>query len=65
MSLKESEQIRPLRLKVVTAGAHDSVEKLAGHMAVSDHKLERFRILNGLAAGDRIKPGDKVKIVVE
>ncbi len=65
ISLKESEQIRPLRLKVVTAGAHDSVEKLAGNMAVSDHKLERFRVLNGLAAGDRIKPGDKVKIVVE
>jgi predicted Zn-dependent protease len=30
-----------------------------------DRPLERFRVLNGLDAGDRLKPGDKVKIVVE
>jgi predicted Zn-dependent protease len=64
MSLKESEQIRPLRLKIVTAGAHDTVEKLARRMA-TDHQLERFRVINGLAANEQIKPGEKVKIVVE
>ncbi len=65
MSLKESEQIHPLRLKIVTVGANDSVEKLARRMAISDHRIERFRVINGLAATDRLKPGDKVKIVVE
>jgi predicted Zn-dependent protease len=65
MSLKESEQIHPLHLKIVTVGAHDSVEKLARHMAIADHPLERFRVLNGLSAGDKLKPGEKVKIVVE
>jgi predicted Zn-dependent protease len=64
MSLKESEQVRPLRLKVITVGAHDSAETLAHRMA-TDHKLERFRVVNGLSATDRLKPGEKVKIVVE
>jgi len=61
MSLKESEQVRPLRIKIVTVGAHDTVEKLARHMATADHALDRFRVLNGLSAGDRLKPGEKVK----
>ena len=65
MSLKESEQVHPLHLKIVTVGAHDTVEKLARQMAISDHPLERFRVLNGLAAGDKLKPGEKVKMVVE
>jgi predicted Zn-dependent protease len=65
MSLKESEQVHPLRLKIVTVGAHDTVESLARHMAIADHQLERFRVINGLSAADRLKPGDKVKMVVE
>jgi predicted Zn-dependent protease len=65
MSLKESAQIHPLRLKVVTVGANDTPEKLAHRMATADHPMERFLVLNGLSAGDRLKPGEKVKIVVE
>jgi predicted Zn-dependent protease len=34
-------------------------------MATSDHSLERFRTLNGLGQQDRLKPGEKVKVVVE
>ena len=34
-------------------------------MAVSDRKVERFRIINGLAPGQRLQPGDQVKIAVE
>ena len=65
MSLKESEQIHPLRLKIVSVGPHDTVEKLARRMAVADHALDRFRVLNGLGPADRLKPGETVKIVVE
>ncbi|HET9717061.1 MAG TPA: M48 family metalloprotease [Pseudolabrys sp.] len=65
MTLKESEQLKPLHLKVVTVGADDSIEKIARRMGVSDHPLERFRVLNGLSSNERIKPGEKVKIVVE
>jgi predicted Zn-dependent protease len=63
MSLKESEQIKPLRVNIVTVGAHDTVAKLARRMAVSDHALGRFRVLNGLEPHDRLKRGEKVKIV--
>ncbi|HEY6256073.1 MAG TPA: M48 family metalloprotease [Xanthobacteraceae bacterium] len=65
MSIAESKAARPLRLRVVTVGNGDTVEQLASRMAVVDHKAERFRILNGLEPGDRLNPGDMVKIVVE
>jgi predicted Zn-dependent protease len=65
MSLKESEQVHPLHLKIVSVGTNDTVEKLASRMAVSDHKLERFRVINGLGPHDTVKPGAKVKLVVE
>ena len=41
------------------------MESLARRMAIADHQLERFRVINGLSAADRLKPGDKVKMVVE
>ena len=65
MSLAEIEQAKPLRLKVVTVAPGDTVDKLAGRMAVADRTVERFRVLNGLDPGDRLKPGSEVKIVVE
>ncbi len=65
MTLKESEQVKALRLRVVTVGETDTVEKLAHRMVTSDHSIERFRVLNGLGPHDRLKPGDKVKIAVE
>ena len=65
MSLAEIEDAKPLRLQVVTVAPGDTVEKLASKMAISDRAIERFRALNGLDPGDRLKPGSQVKIVVE
>jgi predicted Zn-dependent protease len=65
MSLKESEQVHPLRLKIVTVGPNDTAESLARRMAIADHALDRFRVLNGLGPHDTLKPGAKVKVVVE
>jgi predicted Zn-dependent protease len=65
MSLAEIEDAKPLRLQIVTVGPGDTVDKFAGKMAVADHAVERFRALNGLDPGDRLKPGSQVKIVVE
>jgi len=65
MSLKESEQVHPLRLKIVTVGANDNVETLARRMATADHALDRFRVLNGLGPHETLKPGAKAKIVVD
>jgi predicted Zn-dependent protease len=65
LTLAEIEHTKPLRLRVITAGAHDSVERLAARMAIADRRLEHFRILNGLDPGQTLKAGDQVKIVVE
>ena len=65
MSLAEIEEAKPLRVQVVTVGPGDTVEKLATRMAVADRQVERFRVLNGLEAGARLKSGSEVKIVVE
>jgi predicted Zn-dependent protease len=65
MSLAEIEDAKPLRLQIVTVGPGDTVEKLASRMAVADRAVDRFRVLNGLDPGDRLKPGSSVKIVVE
>ncbi len=65
MSLQESAQVHPLHLKIVTVGANDTVQTLARRMAVADHALDRFRVLNGLGPHDAVKPGAKVKIVAE
>jgi predicted Zn-dependent protease len=34
-------------------------------MATADHSLDRFRVLNGLGPRDTVKPGTKVKLVVD
>jgi predicted Zn-dependent protease len=65
LSLAEANAAKPLRLKVVTVSEADTVEGLAQRMAIADRALERFRTLNGLAAGDRLRAGDQVKVVVE
>ncbi len=65
LSISEMSAAKPLRLKVVIVGPGDTIERLASHMAVPDRPLERFLIINGLEAGEALRPGDKVKIVVE
>jgi predicted Zn-dependent protease len=65
MSIAESQQVRPLHLKIVTVGPHDTVQKLAARMAVDHRQVERFLALNGLEAQERLKPGTKVKLVVD
>jgi predicted Zn-dependent protease len=64
MTAAEISTAKPLRIRVVTAGEGDTVERLAARMG-TDRKEERFRILNGLGAGDRVRPGQQVKIVTE
>ena len=49
----------------MTVANGQTVEQLASQMAVSDHKGERFRILNGLEAHGQIKARDRVKLVVD
>ena len=50
MTVAESQATKPLRLKVVTAGPNDTVERLASRMAISDRRVEQFQIINSLGA---------------
>jgi predicted Zn-dependent protease len=65
LSVQEVSAAKPLRLRVVAVQPGDTVEKLAGQMALIDRQADRFRVLNGLEPGEQPKPGEPVKIVVE
>ena len=59
MSLREAAEVKPLRLKIVNVGPHDTVARLARRMAVADRSVARFRVLNGLGPKERVKPGER------
>ncbi len=54
----------PFRVRLVRVGANDTQEALARRMATDDG-LRRFQVINGLRAGDRLVPGQLVKIVAD
>ncbi|WP_348649860.1 M48 family metalloprotease [Sinorhizobium sp. BG8] len=62
---EEAAQLKPLRVRVVTAGKDDTVASLAGRMMGTDRKLDLFRLINAMTATSTVKPGDKVKIITE
>ena len=61
---EEAAGLRPLRVVSVEAGPEDTAERLAARMA-TDRLLDRFLILNGLEPGERLRPGQSYKLVVE
>ena len=66
LSPQEAAALKPLKLAVLPVRAGDTVERLAARMPDhQDHKLEQFRVLNGLRQGDTVTPGQRVKLVVE
>lgn len=64
INANEAAQVIPRRVDVVTARSGDTVQSLASRMAYSNAQVERFRVLNGLAANGQVVPGEKYKIVV-
>ena len=64
LSTQEAAAIRPRVIDIVTVGAGDTVQSLAGRMAYSNYQTERFRLLNGLDADDTLQRGQRVKLVV-
>jgi predicted Zn-dependent protease len=65
MSLEEAAKVQPLHVALATVRPGDTVEKLARRMAVPEHAMETFRTINGLAQGETLAPGRKVKLIVE
>lgn len=65
VSIEEAENVKPLRIRIVTAGITDTPEKLAAKMDTQDKALERFLVLNGLDRGAKLVYGEQYKIVAE
>lgn len=64
LSDAEVAAIRSRVIDVVTVKAGDTVASLSNRMAYSDLKAERFLTLNALPAGEALKPGQRVKLIV-
>jgi predicted Zn-dependent protease len=62
---EELASLRPQRIAVVVTEPGDTVASLAARMPFADWREERFRVLNGLGASQRLVSGRMVKLVVE
>lgn len=63
ITVAEAIAVKPRKLVVETVRKGDTVQSLARRMAYTDAQEERFRVLNGLAAGTTVTTGQKVKLV--
>ncbi|MFC6447614.1 M48 family metalloprotease [Shinella zoogloeoides] len=61
----EVAELKPLRVRVVTARPGDTVASLAGRMMGTDRKLDLFRLINAMTPTSTVKPGEKFKIIGE
>lgn len=64
LTTQEAAALRARVIDVVTVRAGDTPQTLASRMAFDDYRLERFLTLNGRQAGEALRPGEQVKIVV-
>jgi predicted Zn-dependent protease len=63
LSEAEAASLRPRRIRTVQARPGDTARSLAARNA-ADQPLEHFLMLNGRSAGDPLKPGELVKLVL-
>ena len=61
----ERTSLKPPRIALVAAKSGDSAGSLAARMSFDTMREERFRVLNGLAAGEAVQAGRLYKVVVE
>lgn len=65
MTAQEKQSIRPLKIRIITAGAGDTVASLSARMAVDQNREEHFRILNGLKPAENVTSGQLYKVITE
>src|SRR5690606_27096579 len=59
----EQAAAKPLRIRVISVKAGDTLGSLANRMQGTDRKLDLFRLLNALPSGGTVSAGDRVKII--
>jgi predicted Zn-dependent protease len=62
---EEAQDVKPLRIVIVTAQKGDTVESLSNKMAVAEHPLEHFELINGLTSPGPLPIGEHYKIVTD
>ena len=63
LSDQEKRGLKPLRIRVVTVRAGETIGTIAARIQGVDRKLDLFRLINALAPGAGVSVGDKVKII--
>ena len=61
----EKASLRPLRVRIVTVRAGQTVATLAAQMQGVDRKMDMFRLINAMSAGATVSAGSKVKIITD
>jgi predicted Zn-dependent protease len=64
LSAEEARSLRPRAIKVVTVGQGDTIASMARRMAVPDHSVETFLMVNDRDPRPDLRPGEKVKLIV-
>ena len=60
----EATALKPRTIDVVTVQPGETVATMAQRMAVPDHGLEAFLMLNDRDPRPELRPGEKVKLIV-
>ncbi len=64
LSPAQARKIKGKIIRVVTVKRGDTAAKLSRKMAFTDHKLDRFLVLNGLNNRSRLVAGQRVKLII-
>jgi predicted Zn-dependent protease len=65
LSPAEAASLKPRKIRVVTVGQGDTIATMARRMAVPDHHLEAFLMLNDRDPKPELRPGERVKLIVQ
>lgn len=65
LSDREADGASSRRIAVIEVRPGDTAESLAARMAPDSDRIGRFRMLNALDPGEALRPGARVKLVVE
>ena len=64
LGASEARAVQPLRIRIHTVKPGETVNSLAARLPFSQSRSERFRVLNGLKRGEKLRVGQKIKLVV-
>lgn len=64
LSTREKKNLKPSRVKIITASYGDTAASLSKRQIFTDYSEDKFRLLNGLIGGEGVYAGREYKIIV-